>query len=98
MQSLPGLWRGRAFVYTVYGRKHDQLQNRDRPDDSVCHHGYVFDQKFDYGELAGVSGGFRTDYSSAFGRGSKPFTFPHFNGYFRLFHWASGMAAKSAMC
>lgn len=47
-------------------------------------YGYVFDQKFDYGELAGVSGGFRTDYSSAFGRGSKPFTFPHFNGYFRL--------------
>lgn len=47
-------------------------------------YGYVFDQKFDYGELGGISGGFRTDYSSAFGRGAKPFTFPHFNGYFRL--------------
>ncbi len=47
-------------------------------------YGYVFDQKFDYGEIGGISGGFRTDYSSAFGRGSKPFTFPHFNGYFRV--------------
>jgi hypothetical protein len=47
-------------------------------------YGYLFDQKFDYGEIGGVAGGFRTDYSSAFGRGSKPFTFPHFNGYLRL--------------
>jgi TonB-linked SusC/RagA family outer membrane protein len=47
-------------------------------------YGYIFDQKIDWGEIAGVGGGFRTDYSSAFGRGSKPFTFPHFNGYVRL--------------
>ena len=47
-------------------------------------YGYVFDQKFDYGNLFGVSGGFRTDYSSAFGSGSTPFTFPHFNGYLNL--------------
>jgi hypothetical protein len=46
-------------------------------------YGYLFDQKFDYGELFGVAGGLRTDYSSAFGRGSEPFTFPHFNGYVR---------------
>jgi TonB-dependent starch-binding outer membrane protein SusC len=47
-------------------------------------YGYVFDQKFDYSNLFGVSGGFRTDYSSAFGAGSTPFTFPHFNGYLNL--------------
>jgi TonB-dependent starch-binding outer membrane protein SusC len=47
-------------------------------------YGYLFDQKFDYGEFGGISGGFRTDYSSAFGKGSKPFTFPHFNGYLRV--------------
>jgi TonB-linked SusC/RagA family outer membrane protein len=47
-------------------------------------YGYLFDQKFDYGDIGGIAGGFRTDYSSAFGRGSKPFTFPHFNGYVRL--------------
>lgn len=47
-------------------------------------YGYLFDQKFEWGDLAGVAGGFRTDYSSAFGRGSKPFTFPHYNGFFRI--------------
>jgi TonB-linked SusC/RagA family outer membrane protein len=47
-------------------------------------YGYVVDQKFDIGNYAGITGGFRTDYSSAFGAGSKPFTFPHFNGYVNL--------------
>lgn len=47
-------------------------------------YGYVFDQRFDFGNYGGVVGGFRTDYSSAFGAGSKPFTFPHFNGYLNL--------------
>ena len=56
-------------------------------------YGYLFDQKFDYGELFGVAGGFRTDYSSAFGRGSEPFNFPHFNGYLRpssFSFWSNG--------
>lgn len=39
------------------------------------------DQKFDYDNYAGITVGVRTDYSSAFGAGSKPFTFPHYNGY-----------------
>ena len=47
-------------------------------------YGYVVDEKLDWGEIGGVSGGFRTDYSSAFGRGSKPFTFPHFGAYLRV--------------
>ena len=47
-------------------------------------YGYIFDQKFDIGNWGGVTGGLRSDYSSAFGRGSKPFTFPHFNGYLNL--------------
>lgn len=47
-------------------------------------YGYLVNQKFDYGNLFGVSGGFRTDYSSAFGAGSKPFTFPRGDAYFRL--------------
>lgn len=46
--------------------------------------GYVVDQKFDYSNKFGIAGGFRTDYSSAFGAGSKPFTFPHGNAYFNL--------------
>jgi TonB-linked SusC/RagA family outer membrane protein len=47
-------------------------------------YGYLFDQRFDIGNFAGVTGGFRTDYSSAFGAGSKPFTFPHANAFVNL--------------
>jgi Outer membrane cobalamin receptor protein len=47
-------------------------------------YGYLVSQRFEYGDLAGISGGFRSDYSSAFGRGSKPFTFPRADGFFRL--------------
>jgi len=52
-------------------------------------YGYIVDQKFDIGSWAGVAGGFRTDYSSAFGQGHTPFTFPHVNGYVNLpgFHF-----------
>jgi TonB-dependent starch-binding outer membrane protein SusC len=47
-------------------------------------YGYVISQKFDIGEWGGVSGGFRSDWSSAFGAGSKPFTFPRGDAYLRL--------------
>jgi len=47
-------------------------------------YGYLVDQKIDFGNYAGVTAGFRTDYSSAFGAGSSPFTFPHYNGYLNL--------------
>ncbi len=61
-------------------------------------YGYVLNQRFDYGDLFGISGGFRSDFSSAFGQGSKPFTFPNANGYFRvgsLPFWQSGKLAKT---
>lgn len=47
-------------------------------------YGYVVNQRIEYGDIAGVSGGFRSDYSSAFGAGSKPFTFPRADAFFRL--------------
>jgi TonB-dependent starch-binding outer membrane protein SusC len=47
-------------------------------------YGYVVNQKFDIGNYGGVTAGFRTDYSSTFGEGSKPFTFPHYNGYLNV--------------
>jgi TonB-linked SusC/RagA family outer membrane protein len=47
-------------------------------------YGYLINQRFDYGDIAGISGGFRSDYSSAFGAGSTPFTFPRGDAYFRL--------------
>lgn len=43
--------------------------------------GYLVNQTIDIGNWGGVAGGFRSDYSSAFGRGSKAFTFPHVNAY-----------------
>ena len=46
--------------------------------------GYLVNQRFDYAELLGVSAGVRVDYSSAFGAGSKAFTFPRADAYFRL--------------
>ncbi|WP_336515243.1 SusC/RagA family TonB-linked outer membrane protein [Pollutibacter soli] len=47
-------------------------------------YGYLVNQRFEIGDFAGVSGGFRSDYSSAFGRGSKPFTFPRADVYLRI--------------
>jgi len=47
-------------------------------------YGYLVDQTITYGDLAGLAGGFRSDWSSAFGGGSSPFTFPHVNGYLAL--------------
>ena len=47
-------------------------------------YGYVLNQRFEFGEIAGISGGIRSDYSSAFGAGSKPFTFPRGDAYLRV--------------
>lgn len=44
-------------------------------------YGYLVNQKVDFGDFGGVTAGFRSDWSSAFGGGSKPFTFPHADGY-----------------
>ena len=45
-------------------------------------YGYLVNQGIDYGDFGGIQGGFRSDFSSAFGEGSKAFTFPHGNAYF----------------
>ena len=57
------------------------IKNRTEP---FVTYGFLLNQRFEYGEIAGASGGFRTDYSSAFGRGSKPFTFPRGDAYLRI--------------
>ncbi|WP_332369701.1 SusC/RagA family TonB-linked outer membrane protein [Spirosoma telluris] len=44
-------------------------------------YGYLVNQKVDFGDYGGVTAGFRSDWSSAFGGGSTPFTFPHFDGH-----------------
>lgn len=47
-------------------------------------YGYMVNQRFEYADFAGISAGFRSDYSSAFGRGSKPFTFPRGDAFLRI--------------
>lgn len=44
-------------------------------------YGYLINQKIDFGDYGGIGGGFRSDWSSAFGSGASPFTFPNVNGY-----------------
>lgn len=46
--------------------------------------GYLLNQRFEWKDRVGFSGGFRTDYSSAFGKGSTPFTFPRGDVYVRV--------------
>lgn len=60
-------------------------------------YGYLLNQRFEFGEFAGIAAGLRSDYSSAFGRGSKPFTFPNGNAYLRLSElgfWKNGNLAN----
>ena len=45
--------------------------------------GVLVNQTIDYANLFGISAGVRSDYSSEFGAGSKPFTFPRASVYFR---------------
>ena len=47
-------------------------------------YGYLATQRFDYGTIGGISGGFRTDFSSAFGAASTPQTFPRGDAYLRV--------------
>jgi TonB-linked SusC/RagA family outer membrane protein len=45
--------------------------------------GYLVNQTIDFGNLFGVTGGFRSDYNSQFGDQKKPFTFGRGTAYFR---------------
>ena len=53
-------------------------------DELFITYGYYINQRFDWGEIGGVSGGFRSDYSSTFGDTKKPLTFPRGDAYLRL--------------
>jgi hypothetical protein len=45
--------------------------------------GYLVNQTIDFGNLFGITGGFRSDYNSQFGDQKKPFTFGRGTAYFR---------------
>jgi len=71
--------------YAIYNMQQTAQQRvtRDYVEPFVTY-GFLLNQKIDFGEYGGISGGFRTDYSSAFGEGSKPFTFPRGDAYLRV--------------
>lgn len=46
-------------------------------------YGWLLNQSIEFGNLAGVSAGFRSDYSSEFGGASKAFNFPRGTVFFR---------------
>jgi TonB-dependent starch-binding outer membrane protein SusC len=73
-----------------------QQITRDRTEPFVTY-GYLVNQHFDFGDFAGASVGVRSDYSSAFGQGSTPFTFPRGDAYLRLSgldFWKNGALGK----
>lgn len=47
-------------------------------------YGTLVNQRFEYGDIGGVSVGFRSDYSSAFGSGAKAQTFPRGDAYLNI--------------
>jgi len=52
--------------------------------DEFITYGFLINQRLDYKDVAGISGGFRTDYASTFGAARTPFTFPRADGYINL--------------
>lgn len=53
-------------------------------DDLFTTFGYFANQRFDYGDYAGFSGGVRSDYSSTFGDTKKAQVFPRGDAYLRV--------------
>jgi TonB-linked SusC/RagA family outer membrane protein len=53
-------------------------------EDLFITYGYLVNQRFEYKDLAGISGGFRSDYSSTYGDAKSPFTFPRGDAFLRL--------------
>ena len=53
-------------------------------EDLFITYGYLINQRFEYKDLAGISGGFRSDYSSTYGDAKSPFTFPRGDAFLRL--------------
>jgi len=65
--------------------------------DKFITYGFLVNQKFEYKDMIGVSGGFRSDYSSVFGAAKTPFTFPRADGYIRLSKMGFWQGLESAL-
>lgn len=78
-------WGADAPFYTPYTAS-QMVTYRIQSDytEPFVTYGYLVNQRIELGDYLGISGGVRSDYSSAFGGGSKPFTFPRADMYFRI--------------
>jgi hypothetical protein len=87
-------WRKRTFNLTanqfaglpLYAANANQASTKSVVgvyEDKFTTFGYYLNERLEWGELAGISGGFRSDYSSTFGDSKKPQTFPRGDAYFR---------------
>ncbi len=74
-----GIGVGLAPPYNLFSTSAQAIA-RDIEEPFITY-GYLVNQKVDFGDFGGVTAGFRSDWSSAFGGGSKPFTFPHYDGH-----------------
>jgi TonB-dependent starch-binding outer membrane protein SusC len=60
--------------------------------------GYLVNQRFEYGEIGGISAGLRSDKSSAFGKGAQAQTFPRGDAYLNISKfnfWENSSIAKT---
>lgn len=69
--------------YPPYNIRSAQNKTSDDYTDEFTTFGFLVNQTIDFGNLFGISGGVRTDYSSEFGEAKTPFTFPRGTVYFR---------------
>lgn len=79
--------QGTAFAYPPYTLSNAGSKNTGSSSSETLTFGYLVNQTFDWGSLAGLSVGFRSDYGSAFGFNSdgedpKSFLFPRGTVYF----------------
>jgi TonB-dependent starch-binding outer membrane protein SusC len=69
---------------TVVNGAQAQANNASEYEDKFITYGYFVNQRIEYNEMLGLSGGFRADYSSVFGDAKDPFFFPRGDAYLRL--------------
>ena len=87
-------WRKRTFNVTanqyaglpLYAANANQASSKSvvgMYQDVFTTFGYFINERLEWGDIAGMSGGFRSDYSSTFGDSKKPQVFPRGDAYFR---------------
>lgn len=99
-------WREKKYNYTdlnyvglpLYAANANQAATKsvlEVYEDVFRTYGYFVNQRVEWDDKGGISAGVRSDYSSAFGSGQKPQSFPRGDAYLRLssFNFWSGISS-----